>query len=536
MPDIKNQEMDLDQKAAAALARMKANGHQIPEKEKTTATRSIMESNQISEEYDVIPAPPTDAEMAETATTSSQVTENTPVYDDEEEVIVSGSKETTPPATEEDETVILTSMAKEHLGNVDPTDRDSFIEGLIPEVASFKKDLIINQGMTPAEATKAAENRLKRKANEYAENWAKEHPEGIILTINKAQEENLELDDETMNKVQKAKLIKLVTVESQELASLKIKKSKKDRVTMSHLRDICGSISRFSVPLLAKGDYAYFNGAQSAVLANATADEGDTFVARIEKKASVLYRYFAGSTLRDRKNPDGTEMSYEDFCNWFAYDDIGMGLYAIVTASTMEESETAYICQNEDCHRPFNITYNNKALLDLSDLNETYKKRLTDIDEARSSITAMKKISEECNMALRFKSPFSNNIYELTSPSIAEARHRLDECSSIIANQTVDDLVVYMIPYVSTFWIYDKTDDSYEEINMNESPADGLDIMMNFHPVDLELVGRQINELRYDPAFRVHVNCPHCHRESTDSLGIDGMIFLHARALLTEIM
>ena len=121
-------------------------------------------------------------------------------------------------------------------------------------------------------------------------------------------------------------------------------------------------------------------------------------------------------------------MTFEDFCNWYRFDDVVMGLYAIVVASSMEETESSIDCPS--CRRQFNIKYNNKALLDLSGVSDTLKKRVTDIDEARVSREAMEKIHEECSVNHRFKSPFTENIYELGNPTIAEARKRFVEINN----------------------------------------------------------------------------------------------------------
>lgn len=541
MPENMNHVSDLESRAAAVLDRAKQT-HPTFDEDKSTRTPigeahesiDVDSIQQSHSDYDAIPAPPTAEEMAHAGmTTSDELTSSKMVTSDDDAVILSGSTETTKPLTEEDETVILTSIATEHLGNVDPADRDAFIAGIMPEIASFKKDLIINQGMTAAEAAKAAENRVKRTSDEYAENWAKEHPEGVILTIDKSQEEDLKLDDDTMAKVRKAKLIKLVAVEAQELKTLNVKPLNKADTKMSLIRNLCDSISRYSVPLLMKGDYAFFNGAQSGVLANATSDDDDDVLDSLEKKATLLYHCFGGSVTQSKRKPDGKEMSYEEFCNWFLYDDIDMGIYAIVTASTMEESESTYICQNPNCNKAFQITYNNKTLLDLSELSDMMKDRLKEIDEHRSSYDYISALVNRCAEEERFKSPFSENIYQIGSTSIAEVRHRLSKVMDMMENVTQWNMACLM--YVNKFWIHDKSDNSYIEVDVHEDPAAAFDLILHLHQVDMELLGRQLYGKHYSPSFKIHVKCPHCGRDAVDNLGIDSMIFLHARALLTEI-
>lgn len=490
-----------------------------------------------------IPAPPTVEEQnaamgIPTPSTSDVIEVKAPkndesITDDSDETILVNSADETPPVTEEDETVILTSIASERLGNVPADNREQFISQVMPEITAYKKNLIIEQGLTPAEAAKAAENRMKNSANTFAENWAKEHPEGVILTIDKSQEKDLHLDDDTLNKVQNAKMIKLVAVESRELETLNVKPASVATIQMSRIRDLCDSISRYSVPLLSRGDYAFFNGAQSGALVNATAGEDDDLLDIVEKKASLLYSCFSSAMTFSKKKPDGSEVSYGEFCNWYKYQDIDLGVYAIVTASTMEESESRYKCQNQQCGKSFNITYNTKALLDLSEIPEMFKKRVEEIDAHRSSYEYMKALADKCDEVYRFRSPFSGNIVELGNPSIAVVRNRLDKCMSQINNTNFINLL--MLIYVDKLMIKDQKNDSYYLIDANEDPAGAFDIFCHLHQVDIELISKQITQMQYSPQFKIHVKCPHCGRETTDPIDVDNLIFLHARASLTEI-
>ena len=210
-----------------------------------------------------------------------------------------------------------------------------------------------------------------------------------------------------------------------------------------------------------------------------------------------------------------------------------MGIYAIVTASTMEESESTYICQNRECNKSFNITYNNKMLLDLSGLSDEYKARLKEIDEHRSSFEYISKLVENCDAHDRFRSPFSNTIFELANPSIAEVRNKLDKCMQQLDNTTALDLILFI--YVGKIWVHDPSDDSYMMIDANEDPEAAFDVLCHLHQVDFEIVSKMLQSKQYSPSFKIHVKCPHCGRDATDDLGIDAMIFLHARASLTEI-
>ena len=486
------------------------------------------------DDYEIVPPPPSNEDVAKMGgTTSDNVAPKAPANEDDGAILVGNAKATpTLPITEEEETLILTSTAKERLGNVPPADRDNFIAGILPTIASYKKDLIINQGMTAEEAMKAATNRMKRSANEYAENWAKEHPEGVVLTIDKSQEKDLQLDDEIQTKMRRSKLVNLVEIEDKELATLRIKKVKPD-TKMSNIRDLFGSVSNFSVPLLGRGDYAYFSGAQTSALANATSNPDDTPLDNLEKKASLIYHCFMGAVVQSKKKPDGSVMTYDEFCNWFKFTDLNIALYAIAVASSMEDCETMYVCQNQQCRRTFNISYNVKTLLDLSRIPDTFKTRLKEIDEHRSDFEWMQKLSKSCDEITRYRSPFSKNIFDMGNPSIAEARARL---ASVERSERPDDAVVAAINvYVDEMGLYDRSDDSYIMVDSNEEPDLAYSTICDLHNVDVELLGKAVAERQYVPEFFVKTKCPHCGREATDPLDIDALLFLLARASFTAI-
>ena len=104
-----------------------------------------------------------------------------------------------------------------------------------------------------------------------------------------------------------------------------------------------------------------------------------------------------GAVVQSKKKPDGSVMTYDEFCNWFKFTDLNIALYAIAVASSMEDCETMYVCQNQQCRRTFNISYNVKTLLDLSRIPDTFKTRLKEIDEHRSGL----RVDAEAEQELR---------------------------------------------------------------------------------------------------------------------------------------
>lgn len=536
----------LEEKAAAVLAKAKANDSQSgpTDGENITPVSAIPHTDEkvaipkyTSEELDQLYGFNPDEAGEDTAYAMPQTPPANSIDEPSDDEYIYVADDNAKPTQPEDETILLSNVARENMPN-SPTDyQNDFLSGLMPDIQEYKKDLIINHGMTMQEATNASISRVKVKAIEADRKWAEEHPNGVILTIDKSKEDSIEFTDEERGKIFKADAIKLVMVDSQELLNIKINRCDKAK-KMSQLRDITGAMSHYSVPLLDTGDYATFRGAQTSALLNAITDEDDTWLDMLEKKASVLYRYFNGSTTFSRmKRNDKGEMipiTYEDFCNWYHYADMDMGIYAIVVASAMEQTKSTYRCQNRNCNQFFDIVYNNKTMLDLSNLPEAYKVRLEVIDNIRTSYEKMITTAKKWGDDVRIKSPFSKNIFELHAPTIAEARHRVSEALSVMNEYNA--LNLFMLLYTNKLYIYDASTDSYLEYDVDEDPADAYTAIENIHQIDLDIINRYINEnLFYQPEFKIAVECPFCKRKAVDALAINSMLFLHARASSTEI-
>ena len=434
-----------------------------------------------------------------------------------------------------DETIILTSTAKSQMDKMPEDAQNDFLAGIMPQIQDYQKKLIVEEGMLPDDAKRAAESRIRRQAKEANDSYANEHPDAVVLTIDKSQEDQLDIDPDTRAKMLAARSIKLVMMESRELETLKIRELPQDKpkVKMNHIRDLAGSLSNYSVPLPSLGDYATFSGAQSYEMASCTRMDDDSYMDWIEKKATLCYKHFMRSTLKSRTNEDGDQMTYEEFCNWYHFDDVDMGVFAIVVASSMEETNTTYQCQVQSCHQLYPMTYNAKSLIDLSEVPDIIKARISAIDDARSYPSKMKLVQEDATGNLRFRSEFTGNIYEMYSPTIAEVRDRMERCADAMALSDLGNLTTFI--YMRRIYVYDKDQDDYIEIDMIQDPEDGLEVIGMMHEIDLELCNKVVDLNKYHPEFKIKVKCPHCKHVGVDRLNIDSLVFLHARATSVEI-
>lgn len=448
--------------------------------------------------------------------------------DDEETIVGAVSA---PPPKYDDETIILGDEAIKQMDGIPMDARTRFFAQLMPETQEYERELVTQYGYTPAEAQIASRANAGKKAHEFAQKWREDHPEGVVITMDKSQEKTVEFTPDERAKMQEARALKLIVVESAELETLVVADPHKI-VPMSRLRAI-SSLSNYSIPLLTYGDYASFRGAQSYKLAMSVLDEDASLIETIEKKASLLYEHFLGSTLIKTTNEDGSPLTYEQFCNEYKYDDMDMGVYAVVTASAMEVTETRYVCQQPSCRAAYNLKYNQKALLDLSGIPEMFKDRIGQIDKYRDNDVGMRKLHEDCDNRIRIRSPLSQNVFELNNPSIAQARMIAAACEASTTEGTYYDMALTC--YLSKIWFWDEEYQNYVLIDVMENPEQAFQAVCLLHQVDFRLLSDFIGERRYRPEFKIKAKCPTCGFEGADTLTVDGMVFLHARAIFPEI-
>ena len=397
---------------------------------------------------------------------------------------------------------------------------------------SIVKDLILNMGFTREEAAIGADNQLRKKITEaYNEHKNNKEDEIGIVTIDKTTDINsLGLTKEEHMKLEKVKKVRLVVMEDADLANIKIERPNEEHKA-DYVKSIEGSLSRYAVPMPMLGDFVSFKGAQLVQLVNAVNYEDARIDEVISTKASLIYEKFMGGVVVKKYDYDGKNiMSYNEFANKFAYQDIDMALYGILCASSMEENSTSLTCNY--CSHQWVQSYNLKSLLKLDDISTDFKERVDSILRFKSNDIEMRKLYEQKRKASRYKSPFTNNIYDLSYPTIARATNMLKRVDS---DDTVMTYLSAIALYLSRVLVYNAEKDSYIEITADETPL-LLDAMKTISNEDVNMLAKQVrDEMYYAPQFILHSKCPSCGRESDIPIGIENLIFLIARDSMVEI-
>lgn len=423
-------------------------------------------------------------------------------------------------------------LSDDEINNITPTvnlikKNTDFTE----EKNTYKKRLILD-GFSPEEAEEAAVNWIKKKADaaNTDENDIKDSDVAVIkIDKTNTAKEDLQLTPEEHEKLVPTKAIKLVLVEDADLKSIEIENVSTER-KVDYIRNLEGSLSKYSVPIPIYGDYVSFSGAQLIQIANMVTRDDDRLEDDLNRKASLIYSKLIGGSLLKKTNAQGkTIMSYQEFTNKFSYMDVDMAIYAILCASNPEEGSTELTCNK--CNHSFEHKYNFKRLMTIDGLSESVKQRYEDILTNRTNDIALKQLHDASNGAHRYKSPFTNNIYDVAAPSIArmiDVFKRINQEDSIMVHNSA------FASYLNSIYIYNSNTGKYLQIKDDEVDL-MLDTISDIPQDDITMLQKQIIEMTYSPRFALVGNCPSCGTHFEVPVSVDNLLFFKQQDLQREI-
>lgn len=386
-------------------------------------------------------------------------------------------------------------------------------------------DEIIDDGITLEEAMTATRNRMKRLGKQYDTEWLTEHPDTGVIEINKKDAMDLQLTEEEHDKLKTVNQIKLIVIENKELETIKLAKVPTEH-KVEYINALDDALAKYGTVLPILSDFCEFKGAQIIQLAKAVQYEDDPIEAVLARKGYLLYdRFIGGGKFRRYDENRKSVMSYTEFANLYPFQDIDLGLYAIMVASSMDENEATITCNS--CKHKFIQKYNLKEILQLDGISDAFKNRMSDIMAHRGSPDYLGQLHDDFSQVRRYKSPYTQNIYDITFPSIAKAMNIF----KTIDQQ--DEVMVYCSAlglYLTSLFIYNKETDDYIEIKDYETNL-MLDALQRVPDEDFKLLLAEISEhMVYEPKFVISGRCPQCGEKISINVAVQDLIFLRAQS------
>ena len=408
--------------------------------------------------------------------------------------------------------------------------KELLMNGLTPEEATAALDAQFNKGLESIEAGTSLQTSTATPTESADEAEAKPEAE-IIIDRSKGQSiDDLKLTHEEHEKLQKVRSIRLIAVEDQDLKTIEIEAVDPDHKA-DFIHSIEGTLSHYAVPMPIMGDFIPFKGAQIVQLMNIVAYEDERAEDLINKQASLIYEKMMNGTITkkfDEKNK--IVMSYTEFLNRFPYQDLDMAIYGILCASTMEDTTAQVTCNK--CNHTWDAPYNVKTLLQTEGMSDYIKQRFDDVLANKGRPDVLTGMFEHYRKAVRYKSPFTNNIYDMNAPSIGRAINvlgRINQNDSVMVYNSV------MALYMNRMLVFNKKTGKYLQVDENEGDL-MLDSILALPDEDVQMLMAQIRDnMMYTPQFAIKVTCPSCHTEHTLPITISNLVFLRARDSYMEI-
>ena len=421
--------------------------------------------------------------------------------------------------------------------NSNADDYASSSNQLITEIVKYRKQLMVKDGFTAAEADEAAKNRARRHAQEANTKYMEEHPDLAVIKVDKTNADKLEFSEEEKEKIVRAKAIRIVEVTDEALKTVKIKKGLDEKYRYDAIHRTTCNVSKYELPLLNTFDKAEFAGSQTVQLVNAVYDANESEYIRTKKQISLAYDRFLGSTGIDKYDIDGNVIfTEEDFANWLAYPDLETAIYAIYVASSTEEITSTFQCDNEpEGENYYKCTYNTKKLINYDDIPENFKQDLNSIlgvgnADDRDEILRLKSNSR---MTKRIKSMFTNNIYDISIASCARA------LSILRWVNPKDPILNYVAPFAmmtERVLVYDPTDGEYLEISAKDDPKALIIFYRDMVEQELKIIANQMKTMFYSPSFKLDTVCDKCGKKHSLQFRVEDLVFLKTQSTEEEIL
>ena len=158
---------------------------------------------------------------------------------------------------------------------------------------------------------------------------------------------------------------------------------------------------------------------------------------------------------------------------------------------------------------------------------------MDDILGNKANSAKLTELHEEMDHALRFKSPATQNIYELAQPNINKARN---------ITEITDPKDQYMVMisgiamFIQNMYIWDTNEQAYVQIEGSNSN----DLMMALQRIMdddittlLKVIADKYSPL--NPQFVINSVCPECGNKMRNSINLYDLVFLRAQDSYMQI-
>ena len=242
-------------------------------------------------------------------------------------------------------------------------------------------------------------------------------------------------------------------------------------------------------------------------------------------------------------------MSYNDFINSVAFNDLDMMLYAVYVASTPEEQEIRMRCGNPTCKKNYDCKFNAKTVIQRKEFPEWAQNRIDDIMAHTNNVDYLQNLGREWKTETMYESPYTGNIYAIAQPTIARV---IDVFNYVSDDENYGAYNSLFMTIINSMYIkldqLDENGNEYVQVTYDDD-REALKVAISQIPDrDLKILSRMYADMIYTKTItignesdltlplKIFQKCPHCGQDSENYLFLEHLVFLKARNLSVEMM
>lgn len=179
--------------------------------------------------------------------------------------------------------------------------------------------------------------------------------------------------EEEKAKLEQADIIRVKPVKTIDIAAIRAKRVDKSFQDIVSEYDYGGSLTTICFP--ASGFKAQMKGLTYGEYADIALSMDTVTFDQYYKRLSIIYNKMTNISTGKFEN-------FEDFLKHFAYTDVNLALYALLTSTEKEDKQIELHCGNKSCNKSFEWDYSVRNLLRLEKCGDKFLEKMKDIATA----------------------------------------------------------------------------------------------------------------------------------------------------------
>lgn len=248
--------------------------------------------------------------------------------------------------------------------------------------------------------------------------------------------------------------------------------------------------------LMNSGFIAYVSPVGSlewALISPVRDEEGGVEYPDVGKIAQFCYSHLINTSIGP--------MSYVEFCEHTAFDDLGQILFSLMRASQPDEQSISLICQKQTCQNEYPTKYKISELPDYFRMKQDARDQISLIVSVKDVIDDAKEVHEQSPVMrkLVYSAKSSGSIFVLKNFDIATIVDRMPVLETI--KEEYGDAIAILVQFTNEVYVkVDDTGDESKDYNITNDPTVIAEEYMRLQPSEIKEIQGPLEAIpRFDP-------------------------------------